>query len=447
MVQHRQGAGRRSQGRETLEQGSGISAAEPDAEATVALPRPGRRRSPFDPVLDRPAAAADLAALGGLNPLVEAANPILAAVPQIRHALRHPDPAALRKRLLEQVRAFERGARSAGVAEVQLVMARFALCALLDDSAQATPWGRDWAGAGLLAEVQGESTGAEKFFTLIEGLVFAPAANHDLLEFFYVCLALGFEGRYRGGEGSRQALAQARTRLYEVLAKQRPPANAELSASWRGAQLRARRVSGALALWGAGSACVLVLAALYFAFSIMLGARSDPAARELAQLRPVPLAGVPSAAASVKRSGPPSALAKELVEAIGRREVEVVDAGGVTLIALRSDRLFAPGSAKLDAGLHPVILRVAEALERVSGPIVVTGHTDDVPIRTARYPSNWELSTERARSVAGLMASRLREPARLRAEGLGDSEPVAPNDGAANRARNRRVSILLGRAP
>jgi type VI secretion system protein ImpK len=78
---------------------------------------------------------------------------------------------------------------------------------------------------------------------------------------------------------------------------------------------------------------------------------------------------------------------------------------------------------------------------------VVTGHTDDVPIRTARYPSNWELSTERARSVVGLMSSRMREPARLRAEGLADSEPVAPNDGAANRARNRRVSILLRTAP
>jgi type VI secretion system protein ImpK len=109
--------------------------------------------------------------------------------------------------------------------------------------------------------------------------------------------------------------------------------------------------------------------------------------------------------------------------------------------------LFASGSARLESGLEPLVLRVAEALDRVAGQIVVTGHTDDVPIRTARFPSNWELSTERAGSVAKLMAGKLKEPARLKTEGLADSAPAAPNDSAANRARNRRVEIILRSAP
>jgi type VI secretion system protein ImpK len=392
-------------------------------------------------VLDRPAAAADLNALGGLNPLVEAANPILAAVPQIRHALRHPDPAALRQRLLEQVRQFERSAKASQAAEAQVLSARLALCALLDDSAQATPWGRAWA--PLLAELHGEAN-TDKFFTLLDGLLAAPAANVQQLEFFYACLALGFEGRYRGGEGGRQALGQVRSRLYDALVKLRPEPGAALAANWKGTGLRARRVPGALALWAVASGCLLALAAAYFAFSVSLGTRSDPVARELAQLKPIPLAAAPATAASAPSAAP--ALATALAEAIARGEVAVSDAGGATLIALNSDRLFAPGSARLDAALHPAILRVAEALDRVPGTVVVTGHTDDVPIRTARFPSNWELSTERARSVTGLMASRLRDPSRLRAEGLADSQPVAPNDSAANRARNRRVAILL-RAP
>ena len=416
-----------------------------DADATVVLPTPGRRRSPFSPYLDRPATAADLTALGGLNPIVEAANPILAAVPQIRHALRHPDPAGLRARLRAQVDGFERSARAAQIPEERLETARFALCALLDDSAAATPWGRGWA--SLLVEVQGENAGGEKFFTLLDQLSAAPAANLELLEFFYVCLALGFEGRYRGGEGARQGLAQSRTRLYSLIAGERGEAAAQLSSRWRGAELRQRRVPGALALWGFASGCVLGLAALYFAFSVSLGARSDPVTRELARLKPVPLAATvaPALPAAAKRAAPE--IGRQLTEMIGAREVEIADAGGATVILFRSDQLFASGSARLDAALHPVILRVAEALDRVPGTIVVTGHTDDVPIRTARFPSNWELSTGRARSVLALMAARVSEPARLRAEGLADSEPLAPNDSAANRAKNRRVAIILRTAP
>ncbi len=78
---------------------------------------------------------------------------------------------------------------------------------------------------------------------------------------------------------------------------------------------------------------------------------------------------------------------------------------------------------------------------------LVIGHTDDVPIRTARFPSNWELSTERAASVVKLMAGKLQDPSRLKAEGLADSAPAAPNDSAANRARNRRVEIILRSNP
>src|SRR6185369_9957602 len=96
-----------------------------DADATIVLPTPGRRRNPFSPALDRQAAAADVAALGGLNPLVEAANPILAVVAQIRHALRHPDPAGLRARMREQLEAFDATARGAGLPDAQVDGALF----------------------------------------------------------------------------------------------------------------------------------------------------------------------------------------------------------------------------------------------------------------------------------------------------------------------------------
>ncbi|MBC7944272.1 MAG: OmpA family protein, partial [Burkholderiales bacterium] len=79
----------------------------------------------------------------------------------------------------------------------------------------------------------------------------------------------------------------------------------------------------------------------------------------------------------------------------------------------------------------------------VPGQVQVTGHTDNVPIRTARFPSNWHLSQERARSVMQLLAAQGVAGRRLSAEGRADAEAIVANDSAANRARNRRVEIRL----
>lgn len=218
-----------------MSEGLHHAAAPGDTDATVVLPSGGRLgQFRFAPALDRNATAADLAALGGLNPLVAAANPILAAVPQIRHALRHPDPDGLRVKLRAQLEAFERAALAAGVPEDRRFVARYALCAVLDDAAGATPWGNGWLGAGLLSELHGDSGGADKFFALLEPMLAQPRVYKDLLELFYVCLALGYEGRYRGGEGGRLALAQTRARLHGIVA---PGTAVELSARWRGAQV------------------------------------------------------------------------------------------------------------------------------------------------------------------------------------------------------------------
>jgi type VI secretion system protein ImpK len=414
-------------------------AAEPDAEATIAIPTPGRRREaeapalPVAPAAGSAAVSVDIGELGGINPLVAAANPVLAAVAQIRHALTHPDPEGLRASLRQRIEAFEAAARAAGAGEEAVAAARFALDALVYESAASTPWGAAWA-----------TDGGEKFFELLAQYAADPAANRDLLEFLYVCLALGYEGCYRRQADGRQALAEIRATLLGQLRGQRPPRDGELSAHWRGVQAPARRPRGALGFWVAGSAAALLLAALYVGYSVSLGSLSDPVARDLAQLK---AATEPRAAQAAAQPVPVPDVAGQLAAEIARGEVAVVDAAGTSTIVIRSDRLFASGSARLEAGIEPVVRRVAVALERVPGSILVTGHTDDVPIRTARFPSNWELSTERAASVVELMAGSLKDPARLRAEGLADSAPAAPNDSAANRARNRRVEIVLRSAP
>jgi type VI secretion system protein ImpK len=87
--------------------------------------------------------------------------------------------------------------------------------------------------------------------------------------------------------------------------------------------------------------------------------------------------------------------------------------------------------------------RIAQALVQVPGPVLVTGHTDDQPIRTMRFPSNWHLSQERADTVRNLLQSNGVANERLRAEGRADGEPVVANSTPANRALNRRVEVIL----
>jgi type VI secretion system protein ImpK len=139
-------------------------------------------------------------------------------------------------------------------------------------------------------------------------------------------------------------------------------------------------------------------------------------------------------------------LAEFLAQEIRDGLVAVDDRVDRSVVTLHGDNVFKPGSAEVSGQTRPLIERIAAALKAVPGNVLVTGHTDDRPIRSARFPSNWELSQERAANVRDLLAATI-APSRLKAEGKGDADPVAPNDSPAGRARNRRVEVTLFAKP
>jgi len=119
----------------------------------------------------------------------------------------------------------------------------------------------------------------------------------------------------------------------------------------------------------------------------------------------------------------------------------LVDEQKVTLI-LNSPTLFKSGSAVLNARSKVVITELSELLKGVDNPIMIEGHTDNVPIHTAKYDSNWELSFDRAYSILKLMIHRLNHtPETLSAIGYGEYRPVASNDTDHGRALNRRIEV------
>ncbi len=112
-------------------------------------------------------------------------------------------------------------------------------------------------------------------------------------------------------------------------------------------------------------------------------------------------------------------------------------------ITLRDVVLFQTGSDTLLPGAENILVGLVPFLRELNNPIVVEGYTDNVPIDTPQFPSNWELSTGRAVNVVHFLISQNITPSRLSAEGFGQYHPVLPNTSSANRQANRRVNIVI----
>ncbi|HCB1212139.1 TPA: type VI secretion system protein TssL, long form, partial [Klebsiella pneumoniae] len=139
----------------------------------------------------------------------------------------------------------------------------------------------------------------------------------------------------------------------------------------------------------------------------------------------------------------PLALAELLAPEVAEGLLTVRDQADRSVIILRGDGLFDSGADQIRAPLLPIIARIADAVEAAPGLVLVDGYTDNVPIRSVRFPSNFHLSQARADSVKAVLQERLSQPERVRAQGRADAAPVADNDTAQGRAQNRRVEITI----
>lgn len=112
-------------------------------------------------------------------------------------------------------------------------------------------------------------------------------------------------------------------------------------------------------------------------------------------------------------------------------------------IEIKTNILFPSGSAELQSAVVPVLRSLVVILRKYPNPVHIEGFTDNVPIKTVLYPSNWELSTARAMSVVHLFSREGLKPERLAAVGYGEFKPVAPNDTEEGRAKNRKVVLVV----
>jgi type VI secretion system protein ImpK len=213
-------------------------------DATIVRPRGTQPSAPapepyapppaapaYAPAPAAPAPRADISEFlgGGMNPLVQAAAPLLLLGVQLRHSASPPDATHLREQVITQVRRFESHANAAGLPVQTVTAARYVLCAMLDESVLNAPWGEQsgWAQKTLLVTFHGESYGGAKFFQILERLCADFSRHIDLIELMYISLALGFGGRYLIEAGGRAKLADIQEDLYRRIRAQRAAAAQE----------------------------------------------------------------------------------------------------------------------------------------------------------------------------------------------------------------------------
>lgn len=419
-----------------------------DEARTFIKPNPGGRPAAPRPADAREPAAEPPAPDTGLNPLVAAASRLLLLVPQLRQTRHVDDPAALRNALAQGIREFVTQASAAGIAPERVMAARYVLCTMLDEAASDTPWGSTggsdvWGRNSLLTMLHNEASGGEKVFQLMARLAERPDANRDLLELIYSAIALGFEGRYRVVPNGRAQLEAVRDKLAQILKQQRGPYAPALAQHWQGQTVRRRVALSWLPLAAVAALAALVLVVAHLLFATSLADQSDPVFAQIQGLR------LPPPVEQQVQAAPKPRLAQFLQSDIKAGLVAVRDDVDRSIVTVRGDGLFAPASATLVSDREALMSRIGQALSLVGGQVLVTGHTDNTPMRSARFPSNWHLSEERARTVRELLIANQVPPERITSEGRAESEPVAANDTPANRAQNRRVEVTLiaGRVP
>ena len=376
----------------------------------------------------------------GLNPLVAAASPLLLLAGQLRGTLSVPDVPGLRRHTLDEIRRFEERARAAGISHEVVLAARYVLCAGLDEAVLSTPWGAqsEWTQQPLLVALHREAWGGEKFFEMLDRITADPSRHIDLMELQYLCIALGFAGKYQVQDRGHARLGDVQHDLYRRIHAYRGTPPSELSLRWRGLEDRRNPLIRYVPWWVVGAAALAIVTITFVVFHTRLSTATAPVHSELARI------GLEDFSASRPAAPFAGRTLKQLLAAEEARGVlSVEEQGGRTTITLLAPNLFSSGSATVNDAHVATVQRIAAAINQVPGRVVVIGHTDDQPLRSLRYRDNFELSRERAVGVVKLLQREVASPGRLEWTGAGPSQPrYRPESSPDNRARNRRVEIV-----
>ena len=361
------------------------------------------------------------------------ADALLALVPQLRATGFVANLSRLREQIAALLRDFQTRARSHGIEAGRIEQATEVLAALIDQVATSMPWGAEvgWRSLAAGAAPAGVARAPVSPAARLSQLTRASSSDAGLRELIGVALALGFEGRLSGADAAQ--IDQVRSQLTAADPKPAPAGGFALSPGASAVE-RGSALSSWLPLWVVSVALAAALAVLYFALELSLGAKSDRLYARIAALR-APAAVVQALPASQPR------LAGVLAEPVTAFDLSVRDEIDRSVIVVPGARLFEAGSATLQGASAELLRSIAAALQGTPGRVQVIGHTDGTVARSARYPSDWELSVDRARTVEEALHALGIDAARLSYDGRAGIEPASGATKAP--AADDRIEIVL----
>ena len=212
------------------------------------------------------------------NNILKNATILLSITIKLSNSIVHKDVSNLKYKLQDEIKSFEVNASRAGIANDKIIQARYVICTTLDEIVSCTPWGQDsdWSQQSLLSIFHGETWGGEKFFLLLERLLREPIKSMDILELMYICMSIGFQGKYRIIDNGYQQLEYLREDLFRQLRSYKIDYHKELSSNWRGAVDRRGTLIRYVPLWVVGALSGVVLLATFSSFTYILDQSATP---------------------------------------------------------------------------------------------------------------------------------------------------------------------------
>lgn len=370
------------------------------------------------------------------NPLVEAAKPIFILSNTMQQTVSNLPLAHLLDQIALMINRFAEKAEANGAPYETVQKAKYCLCVFIDELAVHAKWAdENWAQNSLLVSFYNETWGGERFFEILENLKRQPEKNIELLELMYICLQFGYKGKYHVLPNGDLQIDKIKRDLSRLFHKQ----NIHQITSFihhspaQTVRLTSKRLT--IPLWVIASLSAVILSISFFIMQRLLSGDLNAAQTAVNSIK-VTIPKQPNTPNKSKLSDNES-----LYKLHKKGIISISDNSDYSLITIKGDNFFPSGSTTIQTEYLDELGAIGKALENTQGEIIVLGYTDDRPIRGAASHNNITLSEDRANNVKEILEKYV--TTEIKAKGMGDTDFVAPNDSEENRAKNRRVEIIL----